>query len=251
MIIREFTKPVTASALNESLAARFGKKINVDSFTLEQLQDARNKIRTKLSQVETMESFDLVQNETYQKSKMMLDVLNAAISERDIVETTAKPTKLREGEEDRAELVMAAKDMVDRVTGWMEDTAEMETESMLELADAIRDEYGSEASEAFTGTVKPALEALYDRLDATRNSLIQGVGQLTGEAEPTDMMGADDDVDPELEPVDDLDSDELDLDQDDDFAASDAATGGDEPLGRARRESIQRENAKNLNSKKK
>ena len=56
---------------------------------------------------------------------------------------------------------MAAKDMVDRLTGWMEDTAEMQTESMLELADAIRDEMGSEASEAFTSLVKPALESMY------------------------------------------------------------------------------------------
>ena len=43
---------------------------------------------------------------------------------------------IKEGAEDNAELVMASKDMVDRVTGWMEDTAEMQTESMLELADA-------------------------------------------------------------------------------------------------------------------
>jgi len=82
MNIREFGKPVTSKSLNESLASRFGKKIDLNSFTLEQLQDARNKLRTKLSQVETMESFNKVQNETYQKSKLMLDVLNAAISER-------------------------------------------------------------------------------------------------------------------------------------------------------------------------
>ena len=66
--------------------------------------------------------------------------------------------KLIEGEEDKATLVMAAKDMVDRLTGWMEDTAEMQTESMLELGDKIRDELGSEKSEEFINTVKPALE---------------------------------------------------------------------------------------------
>jgi hypothetical protein len=247
MIIREFTKPVTAKTLNESLASKFGKRINVESFTLEQLQDARNKIRTRLSQVETMESFDAVQSETYQKSKMMLDVLNAAIEERGVIEDVSETKKLREGEEDKAELVMAAKDMVDRITGWMEDTAEMQTESMLELADAIRDEYGSEASESFTSTIKPALDSLYTALESTRGSLTQGVGQLTGEAEPTGMMGADD-MDPEMEPVDDLGvdaddmagDDDLDLDADDEFGASDAATGGDEPLGRAKRESIER-----------
>ena len=32
--------------------------------------------------------------------------------------------------------------MVNRVTGWKEDTAEMQAESMLELGDAIRDEMG-------------------------------------------------------------------------------------------------------------
>jgi hypothetical protein len=244
MIIREFTKPVTAKALNESLAAKFGKKINIASFTLEQLQDARNKLRTRLSQVETMESFDAVQTDTYQKSKMMLDVINAAIEERGVIEDVDTSKRLREGEEDKAELVMAAKDMVDRITGWMEDTAEMQTESMLELADAIRDEMGSESSETFTSTVKPALDALYSALETTRNSLIQGVGHLTGEAEPTDMMGADD-ADPEMEPVDDLGGDDLGDDDlgdlgDDDFGASDAATGGDEPLGRAKRESIER-----------
>jgi hypothetical protein len=247
MQIREFGKPVTSKTLNESLAAKFGQKINLDRFTLEQLQDARNRIRTQLSQVETNESFDSVHNETYQKSKLMLDVLNAAISERGDVddESITEHRRLREGEEDKAELVMAAKEMVDRITGWMEDTAEMQTESMLELADAIRDELGAEASEAFTGTIKPALDSLYSALESTRTSLTQGVGQLTGEAEPTDTMGADDmDTDMDMEPVDDVDSldvgDDSELTGDDEFGADAAATGGIEAGDRAKRESIER-----------
>src|SRR6056300_954200 len=65
---------------------------------------------------------------------------------------------VKENAEESAQLVMAAKDMVDKITGWMEDTASMQTESMLELADAIRDEMGAEQSEAFTNSVKPSLE---------------------------------------------------------------------------------------------
>ena len=95
-----------------------------------------------------------------------------------------KKKKVSEGAEEQAELVMAAKDMVNRITGWMEDTAEMQTESMLELADSIRDEMGSEQSEAFTNSVKPALEALYTALEATREATTAGVGILTGEAAP-------------------------------------------------------------------
>ena len=285
MNIREISKPVTAKSLNESLAKKFGTKINIDSFTLEQLQDARNKIRTKLSQVETNESFDtVVKDEGYQKSKLFLDVLNAAIVEREnIAEKKAKPDFLdvdkdgdkkepmkkavadkgskpkkgkvppqfakknesiiREGEEDKAELVMAAKDMVDRLTGWMEDTAEMQTESMLELADAIRDEMGSEQSEAFTNAVKPALDALYAAMEETRVALTGGVGQLTGEAAPAETMGAEE-PEAEMEPTVDAEAGaEMDAEmpaEDDGMAGAAAAAGGEEEAGRAKRESVER-----------
>ena len=244
MNIREFTKPVTSKTLNESLSARFGKKIDLGQFTLEQLQDVRNKIRTKLFSVETNESFDSVHNETYQKSKMMLDVLNAAISERgDIEDESLDESIISEGAEDQAELVMAAKDMVDRVTGWMEDTAEMQTEAMLELADAIRDEMGQAAADAFTNAVKPSLDSLYGALEVTRSALTGGVGMLTGEAEPLAAMGADDDMGDmsDMEPTVDGDM-ELDPDApaEDDFASSEPATGGADAAGRAKRESIER-----------
>jgi len=275
MNIHEISKPVTSASLNESLAKKFGQKINIAKFTLEQLQDARNRIRTKLSQVETNESFDSVHtNESYQKSKLFLDVLNAAISEQtDIQEAkpdfldldkdgdkkepmkkAAKDKKAKkktdesvvtEGAEDQAELVMASKDMVDRLTGWMEDTAEMQSESMLELADAIRDEMGSEKSEAFTAAVKPSLEALYTAMEQTRIALTGGVGMLTGESDAP-MMGDE----PAMEPTVDGDMDmaaPLDPDapaEDDAFAAADAAMGGDDEAGRAKRESIQRSKKK-------
>jgi len=175
---------------------------------------------------------------------MFLDVLNAAISERDdsIVDAIDEAVRrVNEGAEDSAELVMAAKDMVDRVTGWMEDTAEMQTESMLELADAIRDEMGSEKSEAFTASIKPALEAMYGVMETTRQTLTQGVGMLTGEAEPMDTMGADD-ADMDMEPTTDMeggDEMEVDLGGDDEFGAADAAAGGEAPMGREKRESVQ------------
>ena len=148
--------------------------------------------------------------------------------------------KLIEGKEDEAELVMAAKDMVTRVTSWMEDTAEMQTESMLELADAIRDEMGQAESDSFVGVVKPALESMYTAMESTREALTQGVGQLTGEGEaPAEDMGAEPAADApaddaEMEPT--VDQEDADAAADE-FAAADAATGGDEEAGREKRES--------------
>ena len=254
MIISEFAQPVTAKTLNESLAKRFGAKINLEKFTLEQLQDARNKIRTKLFNVETNESFDKVHNETYQKTKLMLDVLNAEIAERgDIEEEAIEETQVTEGAEDQAELVMAAKEMVDRLTGWMEDTAEMQTESMLELADAIRDEMGAEKSEAFVGTVKPALDSMYSAMEVTRDALTGGVSQLTGEGDAP-MMGGDDEMDMEptddMDPADDNSMDDMEMDGDD-FDAAEPAAGGDEPDEREKRESVDPRKLGKILSKKK
>ena len=128
--------------------------------------------------------------------------------------------------------------MVTRVTSWMEDTAEMQTESMLELADAIRDEMGQAQSDAFVGVVKPALEQMYTAMESTREALTQGVGMLTGEGgAPEEDMG----VEPEMDaPADDAEMEPtVDMEADDEFAAADAAVGGEEEAGRERRESKQ------------
>ena len=128
------------------------------------------------------------------------------------------------------------KNLVDQITGWMEDTAKNETEVMLQLGDDIRNEMGSEKSEQYINTVKPALESLYKQLENTRKSLTDGVAVLTGEEAPA-TMGAeaptDDiaDLETEVEP-------EVNPDTADDFTASEPATGGEEPADRKKRESI-------------
>jgi hypothetical protein len=304
MNIREINKPMTAASLNESLAKRFGKKINLEAFTLEQLEDARNRVRTTLSQYETNESFDAVHDEKYQKNKLFLDVLNAAVLEADVNEgevpaalkayqdkkagkkpadkkadkkpkdgkmpmddngtpgdkSDDKPAFLKkkdsktdegsygkkkkavkEGAEEEATLVMAAKDMVDRITGWMEDTAEMQTESMLELGDKIRDEHGVDQSENFINTVKPALGSLFSSLEVTRDALTSGVAILTGEGAPQTMGDEVEDDDMTDMDMDDTDMDaDVDADDmDDEFGAADASAGGDEPEDRSKRESVE------------
>jgi hypothetical protein len=326
MRITEFNKQVTAKELNESVAQQFGQKLNLDSFTLEQLEDARNKLRTRVHQFESTTGFDAVHtNENYQKNRMFLDVLNRAIDERSqsVVEFTEmeqmvlnkvvegaiafeelpvelqekaqsqaqqkfmgmvyaakkgeKPASpevakvaqgmskksakdyaqtahkglpkhveesvLREGEEERAELIMAARDMVDRITGWMEDTANMQAEQMLKLVDSIRDEVGSDVSQEFESIMKPALATVYTALESSRQQLTSGVELLTGEGEPTDMMGAEepalDDMSGDTTADDALPGEGGSDMSVDDFSADAAAAGGEEAAGRATRESIE------------
>ena len=281
MRITEFNRKPSAKQLNESVAQQFGQKLNLESFTLEQLEDARNKLRTKLSQFESASNYNAVlEDETYTKNKLFLDVLNRAIEERgtSVLEFTEMeqlvlskveegsiafedlPEELQakckamqeseqaagrlitEGEEEKAELIMSARDMVDRITGWMEDTANMQAESMLELIDSIRDELGSDVAMEFESVVKPALATIYTALESSRQALTSGVQLLTGEGEPVDMMGAEE---PGMEPTGDeeLAGDETEMGMEepgtDDFAADAAAAGGEEAAGRPTRESVE------------
>ena len=139
-----------------------------------------------------------------------------------------------EGVEEQSELILAAKDMMDKVTGYLEDLASMKTEGMLELADRIRDEMGADKADAFLQKIQPAIEQAEATLTTTRQELDNGVRILTGEEVASEPMGADDTMDMDTD-LDSLDS-EADAETDE-FGASDAEAGGTEPEGREQRES--------------
>jgi hypothetical protein len=372
MKFTQLTKTLTAEDLNNRVSKMFGSKINLESFTVEQLSAAKDKLANQLLTIENQANFDAIHSsEAYQKNRLFLKVIEQRIEElsqtdekaknpyaigmaqamkstgdqpplkkstikkaHDIAksveknesETTvdenmtrqhfqyvadtlkdiqdpikraeyakhhsaifqhfnpnfdhakfmsaagiemkepaeavaeAKPDfldmdkdgdkkepmkkaiqdkkkkNIKEGAEESARIVMSANGLVDKITGWMEDTAKMQTEVMLELGDSIRDEMGSEKSEQFVNTMKPSLESLYSQLETTRKSFTDGVAVLTGEEAPA-TLGADaptddiEDLETEVEP-------EVTPDTADDFTASEPATGGEEPADRKKRESI-------------
>ena len=291
MQIRELSKKINSEKLNESLAQKFGYRINIDQLTNEDLATAQLKLVEKISTFEKNSSFDSVlENHEYQKQRAFLDVIRQAIAERklspeeegkkekfvkgmksksgefkkrygekgeqvmhatatkmakkesieeamDVLRSVLSERTLTEGEEEKAALIMSSRDMVDRITGWLEDTASMKSESMLELVDSIRDELGADISSQFEAKIKPALEELYTSLETTRTTLAQAVSILTGEEGPQGAPGA---------MGGDMAGAEMpttmgapDTEVEDEFSASEPATGGVEPAGRAKRESIE------------
>ena len=155
---------------------------------------------------------------------------------------------LREGEEGKAELVMAVKNMVDKFTGWSEDIAKMQAQSAMEMADEIRDELGSDQAEAFTQAIAPALDAAFQAVKAAREALNGQVGSMTGGGPAA--MGAEPDMGGGMDagmPGDDMGGDMPDMGGDDMGAdmgaepgADIAAAGETPPGGREKRESIER-----------
>jgi len=268
----DLTKPITTESLLKEFESRFNMTMDLSQFNEEELQDYANHVRTKIHEITQNTHFGQeLTNDGYQKNQMMLDIINHAISERKLAEyggsmsndpmtkgaTTAisAKTKLdkgqtldqdekkvvskliqKEGVEEQSELILAAKDMMDKVTSFLEDLASMKTEGMLELADRIRDEMGAEKSDAFLQKIQPAIEQAEATLTTTRQELDNGVRILTGEEVASDPMGADDtmDMDNTDADLDDLGGDDLETDE---FGASDAEAGGTEPEGREQRES--------------
>ena len=264
----ELTKPVTTESLLTEFESRFNQTMDLSKFTREQLEDTANKIRTKIHDITQNEHFgEELKNHDYQKNQSMLDIVNQSIREygenptanNPILSKASEPIKsklskgqaltpdergaasklmankdVKEGVEEQSELILAAKDMMDKVTGFLEDLASMKTEGMLELADRIRDEMGAEKSDAFLQKIQPAIEQAEATLSTTRQELDNGVRILTGEEVASDPMGADDTMN-----IDDPDADldDLEAPETDEFGASDAEAGGTEPEGREQRES--------------
>jgi len=262
----ELTKNVTTESLLTQFESRFGQTLNLAGMDQAQLEDMANMVRTKIHTITDNQHFGQeLKDENYHKNQMMLDILNQAVREAQGINTqitpqqqsiakkiqqisTLKPqdkdaiigamvqkeTAVKEGIENQSELILAAKDMMDKVTGYLEDLATMKTESMLELSDRIRDEMGADKAEAFMQKVKPALESAEQTLTSTRTELDQAVRILTGEEiASTEPLGT---VDEPLDATgDELDS--LNAPASDEFAATDANAGGTEPEGRQKRES--------------
>jgi hypothetical protein len=265
-----FSTHRSSKKLNESLQKVFGKRINFESFSLDQLQDARNKLRTQLSQVRNDGQFnETVENEAYHQARFMLDAINAEISEREelIVDADQQSNKedfdsidfddeelpesiqgddmrrVTEGEVAQAQSIVSAKTMVDRVGRWIEELSGMENDSLLQLGDQIRDEMGQEQAKAFIEAVAPAIQQALDNLKQTRETLSSGVRILTGEEQPAEMLGGEVPEEPGMDAQPDAMNQEPEMidEPEDDFAASEPGAGADE-TGREQRESIQFQN---------
>ena len=92
----------SAKRLNESLAKTFGKKLNLETFSIEQLEDARNKLRTQIYTARSSSGFnETVENDALSKAQFMHDAIVAELTERDepIVDNTQLEGRSPEVEE--------------------------------------------------------------------------------------------------------------------------------------------------------
>jgi hypothetical protein len=135
---------------------------------------------------------------------------------------------LYESQEDQAELLLASKDVVDRVQKAVDDLSKLRNEDLPPLLDAMRDEVGSEISTAYANIVVPTLDQLVDANQMARETLSTASRIITGEEQAPQAMGAE-------MPVEEVPMDAEPMPEED-FETADVAAGAEEEIGRAERE---------------
>ena len=217
--------------INKVMESRFGFTINFDAMTVEKAEKLSETIAANLNKIRHSTAVHTAQtNPRYMELLTVQEGLNTWLAQH--------RTQLNEGEVGNAEVLLAAKDMVDSVQDAIEKVGKMQNEQLPQLLDSIRDQIGSEQSEAFKSAVGETLSTLMQNLQAAREGVDNGVRVLSGEQvdqpmampgdQGADMTGGDTELPPA--PGSDLDADETDG-----FGATDAAVGGAEELGRERR----------------
>lgn len=149
--------------------------------------------------------------------------------------------RLLETEVSQAEVMMAAKKFAEELQEMIEKIGRLQNENLPPVTDQMRETYGTDSSSAFQTQIYGALQGVMDSLYTAKTQVDDAVsnmaatGQVSAQTDmdvPVDGMGDGMDVDAGMDA--DLDNIAGDLDAEDEFGAED----GEEPLGRAMKESV-------------
>jgi len=213
----------SAKRINKVLESRFGFAINYDNLSIAKAQRLGETISLNLNKIRHSADFHRAEtNPRYMELLTVQEGLNTWLTEQH--------QQLNEGEVGNAEVLLAAKDMVDSVQDTIEKVGKMQNEQLPQLLDSIRDQIGSEQADAFKNAVGATLDQLMQNLQSAREGVDTGVRVLSGEQVDNPMAMPGDELGGELPPPPESDFDAEE--PADGFAATDAAVGGTETLGR-------------------
>jgi molybdopterin converting factor small subunit len=226
MKLTEMAK-TSANKINKVMESRFGFAIDYSKLTVEKAERLGETIAANLNKIRHSVALHTAEtNPRYMELLTVQEGLTAWLEEN--------RQQLVEGEVGNAEVLLAAKDMVDSVQDAIEKVGKMQNEQLPQLLDSIRDQIGSEQSEAFKAAVGETLNTLMQNLQSAREGVDNGVRVLSGEQvdQPMELGGGDTELPAELPPAP---ANDLDQEETDGFAGTDAAVGGAEELGREKR----------------
>lgn len=211
--------PSKAKRINKLLETRFGFEINYNKLTLPKALRLSTALNESLHNIKRSYGAHVAEkNPKYMEMLLVKESLNDWINRQET---------LLEGELETAEVVLAAKDMVDTVQDMITDASKMQNEELPPLLDSIRDQVGTAEADAFESTVTSALQGLMEALKGARDALDSGARVLAGEQQPMAQAGMGGESGAGMQPQP--------QEEPTGFDSADVAAGGEAEMGRERR----------------
>jgi HD-GYP domain-containing protein (c-di-GMP phosphodiesterase class II) len=236
-----------ATAINSALASITGKKIRDFSNAEAKLKKVHESIQDRRSDPgsESTPEYasDVLQASLYEEVlREVSPTMRKTKKKKEVKESTVTKSKklaiLMEQDLDQAEVVLAAKAMIDKLQGMAEDLAEMSVEELMPIVDAMKASFGIDMANQFSANAESILAPALDVVKQARDGMDNAVLGLTGEGPSPDMAmapGPEMGMEPVGEPGMDI------MPGEDEFAGADVAAGAmDEPTGRIPKESLEK-----------
>ena len=231
MRLTEMSNQPQAKKINKVVESRFGFKIDYDNMTFKKAYQLATALTEGLDTVKRTHGVHTAeQNPQYMELFMVRESLHRWMLEN-------RQVLVQESEMAKSEAILAAKSMVDEIQDMLEKVSKMQNEQLPALLDTIRDQIGDQQAEGFKGSITPLLQQLSQTLQQGRETADNAARGLAGEQTGGEDMAMGGDMGaPDLGPGLGGETSDLDMDMgSDQFAATDAAAGGAEDLGRETR----------------
>jgi len=235
MNLNQLSPAPNSNRMNNLLQSRFGFKLDYTRMTYGKAEALNRLVSENIARLRKSYGVHTAErNPKYMELLMVRESLGKWMRENQ---------HLMEGEIGKSEAILAAKDMVDSIQDMVERVSKMQVEQLPALIDTIRDQIGMQEADAFKQSMGDLLTNISQALGEARETADTSARALAGEqgasmmpaGMPAEPMGGSDLGAMPGAPVGGEPSD-LDIDAGaDEFGATDAAAGGDEPVGRAKR----------------
>jgi|TARA_B110000858_G_scaffold64321_1_gene74496 TolA-binding protein len=208
--------------LNKVLADSFDHEVNLAEMSFGSLQKM---LTTTNAKIQALKESDLTywDNPQYNKLNLISHTISTYITEiapgrSDGKQKRTMESKIMESDLDQAEVLLAARELVDQLQDMAEDIAKMQVQELMPIVDTMKDQLGFEQAEAYNTVADATLGALLDAVKAAKTSLddatLTAEGKPSSSPAPTEM------------------SDEPDMEMDDEFEGDFSAAGEENPVGR-------------------
>lgn len=174
----------------KALKENFNQDVNFEKLSLTKTRAMLTKVRGLMKESKSSTAFRSEQDPTYLKLMFMEQALKSHYAElKSLPQYNSRVVLEAEGVES-AQVVLAAKDMVDSVQKMIEDVSDMLVKELPAVVDSVNSEIGTDAGEQFNGQATESLSQLGAALQSAKVGLQSALNIVTGGGVQPDAFGA-------------------------------------------------------------